>query len=125
MIGYLDEVRRAFVLIFPKMIGYVKTFKDKGRFKNKNNKLICLHIDDNKLLKKHKAISTNIKDLKNIELNALPVHDDRYIKIKMRTYGDKVYTNFRRLDVTEDRAECKSITVISVDSLLLYASIFR
>ena len=29
-------------------------------------------------------------DLENIELNALPVYDDRYMKTKIRTYGDKV-----------------------------------
>ena len=36
-----------------------------------------------------------IEDLKNIKLNALPVHDDRYIKTKIRKFGDKVYANFR------------------------------
>ena len=35
-----------------------------------------------------------MEDLKNIELNALLVYDDRYIKTKIRTYSDKVYTNF-------------------------------
>ena len=36
-------------------------------------------------------------------MNALLVYDDRYIKAKIRTYGDKVYTNFRGLPVPEDR----------------------
>ena len=73
-----------------------------------------------KLLEKYKAIWTKIEDLKNIELNALPVYDDRYIKTKIRTYGDKVYTNFRGLNVPEDDIECESFTVISIDSLLVY-----
>ena len=30
----------------------------------------------------------------NIELNALAVYDERYMKTKI-TYGDKVYANFR------------------------------
>ena len=63
---------------------------------------------------------TKIEDLKNIALDALPVYNDRYIKIKVRTYDDKVYTNFHGLNVPEDRAECKSFTVISIDSLLVY-----
>ena len=50
-------------------------------------------IGDEKLLVKYKAIWTKIEDSKNIELNALPVFDDRYTKIKVRTYGDKAYTN--------------------------------
>ena len=58
--------------------------------------------------------------LKDIKLNALPVYDDRYMKTKRRTFGDKVYTNFRALNVPEDDIECESFTVISIDSLLVY-----
>ena len=64
------------------MSRYVTTFKDKGRDKNKNNKLMSLRIDDNKLLEKYKTIWTKTEDLKNIELNGLPVYEDRYIKTK-------------------------------------------
>ena len=46
-----------------------------------------------------------MEDLKNIKLNALAVYDDRYIKTKIRTYHDKVYTNFRSLNVPEDDNE--------------------
>ena len=45
-------------------------------------------VNDEKLLEKYKAIWTKIDDLKNIELNTLPVYDDRYIKTKIRTYSD-------------------------------------
>ena len=67
--------------------------------KDENNKLISFSIDD--------AIWTKIKDLKNIELNALPFYDDRYIKKKRRAFGDKVYTNFRGLNVPEADIECE------------------
>ena len=40
--------------------------------------------------------------MKNIKLNASPIYDDRYIKTKIKTYGDEVYTNFRGLNVPED-----------------------
>ena len=53
-------------------------------------------------------------------MNALLVYGDRYIKTKLITYGDKVYTNFHGLNVPQDGAECKSFTVISIDSLLVY-----
>ena len=55
-------------------------------------------------------------------MNALLVYDDRYIKTKIRTYSDKVYTNFCGLNVPEDDIECQSFTVISIDSLLVYKS---
>ena len=42
------------------------------------------------------------------------------MKTKIRTYGNKVYTNFRDLNVPEDDIECESFTFISIDSLLVY-----
>ena len=90
LIGYLDKVTRLLVLILPKISGYIKTFK----VKDKNNILMYFRIDDDKLLEKYKTVWNKIEDLKNIELNALPVYNDRYLKIKIRTYGDIVCTNF-------------------------------
>ena len=52
MIGYLDEVLRPLVLILPKMSAYIKTFKEE------NNKLMSLGIDDDKLLERYKTIWT-------------------------------------------------------------------
>ena len=46
------------------MCGYVKTFKVKEGDKDKNNKLMSFRIGDEKLLEKHKAICTEIEDLK-------------------------------------------------------------
>ena len=56
LIGCLDKVTRLLVLIMPKINGYVETFKDNGEDKSKNNKLMSLHIDDDKLSKKYKTI---------------------------------------------------------------------
>ena len=49
----------------------------------------CLS-DNEELLEKNKTIYTKIEVLKNIELNVLPVYDDRYIKTKIWKYGDKL-----------------------------------
>ena len=81
---------------------------------------MSFRIDDEKLLGKYKAIWTKIKDLRNVESNALPVYDNRYIKTKITTCGDKVYTHFRGLNLPEDDKEYKSFTVISIDSLFVY-----
>ena len=78
MIRYLDKVIRPVVLVFPKMSGYVKTFKIQDKDKDKNNKLMFFRIDDGKLLEKHKTIWTNIENLKNIDLNALTSCYDIY-----------------------------------------------
>ena len=62
LIGYLGEAIKPYVLILPKIHGYVETFKDKGEDKNKSNKLMPLRIDDEKLLEKHKTIWTSIEN---------------------------------------------------------------
>ena len=96
------------------MRGYVK---DEDTYK----KLMSFFIDDEKLLKKYKTICIKIEDLKNIELDVLPVYDDKLIT-KIKTYGDKVYANFRCLKVREDDIKCESFTVVSIDFLLVYES---
>ena len=53
-------------------------------------------------------------------MDALPVCNDKYIKTKIITYGDKVYTNFRGLNVLEDGIEYVFFTVISIESILVY-----
>ena len=112
------------VLIMPQMSRYVKTHKVKEGYKDKSNKLISFRIDDKKLLQKFKAIWVKIEDFKNIGLNVLPVYDDWYIKTKIRTYGDKVYTNFNfcSLNMPEDDVVCGSFTFIFINSLLVYKS---
>ena len=85
MNGYLDEAIRPLVFITPKMSGYVKPFKLKDGDKERSNKLMSFCIDDEKIFKKYKAIWTRNDDLKNSELNALPIYDDRYIKTNVRT----------------------------------------
>ena len=57
------------------MTGYVKVFK----VEDKMNKSTSFRVEDGKLLEKYKDIWTKIENLKNTELNASPVYDDRYI----------------------------------------------
>ena len=65
------------------MRDYALKAKVKDGDKDKSNKLIFFRIDDEKLLEEHQTILTKIKDLKNIELNDLPVSYERYIKTKI------------------------------------------
>ena len=44
---------------------------------------MSLHIDDEKLFERYKAIWTKVTDLKNTELNPLAVYDTRYVKPKI------------------------------------------
>ena len=55
-------------------------------------------MDDDKLLEKNRVIWTKIKDLKTVKLNTFMIYYDRYMKIKMRTYGDYLHDNFFQAD---------------------------
>ena len=71
------------------MIGYVKKFDD--------NEAISFKADDSKILKKYNKIWEKISNLMNIEFDSKPVYgdNDNYIKIKIKSYGDKINTNFQ------------------------------
>ena len=58
MLRYLDEVIRPLILILPKMIEYVKTFKET------NNQLMALRVGDKNLIETYKTIWANSEDLK-------------------------------------------------------------
>ena len=62
---------------------------------------MSFYIDDDKLLEKYKTISSKIGDLQNIEMNALAIYDERYIKTITRAYDNKVQTNFRGFNVPQ------------------------
>ena len=85
------------------MSRYVKKFKDKSE--NKGNKLMPLQKND-KLLEKYMNFGLRLKIWKNIKLDALADCNNRYTKIKIRTYGN--YTNFRSLNFWVDGIECES-----------------
>ena len=99
----------------PKMSGYVKNFKEK------NNKLIFLHIDDEKLLEKYKTIWTKIEELKKHWIGCFTcLWSYIYIKPKKKACSDIVYTNFGGLNVLEDSVKYESFTIIYIDPLLVY-----
>ena len=71
------------------MIGFVKFFD--------SNKTISLNVADKKLLKKYTKIWERVCSLMNIEFDSEPIYGDidKYMKTKIKPYGDKVNTNFQ------------------------------
>ena len=54
-------------------------------------------VSDNKLLKKYTKIWGRISNLMNIKSDSEPVYgdNDKYIKTKIKSYGDEINTNFQ------------------------------
>ena len=90
-IGYNDDdnVIRPLCIKLPQMIRYVKDFY--------SNKTMSFKASDNKLLKKYTKISEKVSSLMNIKFDSEPVYsdNDKYIKTKINSYGDKINTSFQ------------------------------
>ena len=89
-IGYYDgDVIRPLCILLPQIIGYVKHFD--------SNKTMSFKVGDNKLLKKYNKIWERVGNILNIEFDSEPDYGDvdKYIKTKMKMYGDKVNTNLQ------------------------------
>ena len=54
-------------------------------------------VSDNKLLKKYNKICEKISNLLDIKFDGQPVYGggDKYMKTKIKMYGDRVNTNFQ------------------------------
>ena len=88
-IGYNNgDIIRPLCILLPKMIGYFKHFD--------SNKAMSFKISDNKILKKYKKIWEKVANLLTIKFDSEPIYGDvdKYIKRKIKIYGDRVNTNF-------------------------------
>ena len=67
---------------------------------------MSFRVSDNKLLKKHNKIWEKISNLINIEFDSDPVYgdNDKYIKAKIKMYGDRLNTNFQGKKVPKENA---------------------
>ena len=91
------------------MIGYVKHFG--------SNKAMSFKVTDNKLLKKYIKIWERVNSLMNIEFDSEPVYgdNDKYIKTKIKSYGDNVNTNFQGNKIPKENASYKCLSLIMLD----------
>ena len=94
------------------MIGYVKHFD--------SNKTMSFKVSDNKLLKKYDKIWEKVDNLLNIKFDSEPVYGDvdKYIKRKIKMYGDRVNTNFQGKKVPKENASYRCISLIMLDSVI-------
>ena len=91
---------------------YVKNFD--------SNKTMSFKVSDNKLLKKYNKIWERISNLMNKEFDNEPVYgdNDKYIKTKIKMYGDRANTNFQGKKVPKENASYKCLSLIVLDSVI-------
>ena len=96
----------------PKMIGYVKCFD--------SNKTMSSIVSDNKLLKKYTKIWEKLSNFidKNFDSEPVYCNNDKYIKTKIKLYGDKINTNFQGKKIPEENAAYKCLLLIMLESVI-------
>ena len=93
------------------MIGYVKHFD--------SNKTMSFKVIDDKILKKYKRIWEKVPNLLSIKFDSEPIYGDvdKYIKTKLKVYGNRVNTNFHGQEVPKENATYKCISLM-LDSVI-------
>ena len=72
---------------------------------------MSFNICHKELLKKYDQIWKRIEKLLRIKFDSKPVYgdDEKYIKTKIKTYGDSVITNFHSKKIPKEKAPCKCL----------------
>ena len=72
------------------------------------------------MLKKYDQIWKRIEKLPKIKSDTKPVYGDdkKYIKTKIKTYGESVITNFHNKNISKENAPCKCLSIIMLDSVI-------
>ena len=101
------------MLKLPQMIGYTKYFK--------NNKTMSFKVIYKKLSKNYTKIWERVSSLMNVEFDSKPVlgDNDKYIKTKINSYGDKGEYKFSR-----QKSKKKKIKKINKFNKICYCIIF-
>ena len=89
------------------------------KYFDKNNNCMNHLVKDEKILKKYSKIWNKIKSLIKKEWNSEPVYNDKYVKIKIKTYNNKVYTNFQHNKIPKHNKYCACLSVILLDSIFV------
>ena len=112
-IGYNDnDAIRPLCLRLPQMTGYAKKFNE--------NATMSFRVNNKQLLKNYNKTWEKIEKLLRIDFESKPVYgdDDKYIKTKIKIYADNMITNFHNKKMPKEKAPCKCLSIMMLDSLI-------
>ena len=94
------------------MTGYTKKFN--------SNATMSFIVKDKQLLKNYIKIWYKIEELMKINFESNPVYGDdvKYIKTKIKRYAGSVITNFHNKKIPKEKAPCKCLSMIILDSVI-------
>ena len=112
-IGYNDnDVIRPLCIRLSQMTGYARKFDE--------NATVSFKVNHKQLLKNYNKISEKVEKLLKIDFERKPVYgdDDKYIKTKIKTYASSIITNFHNKKMPQEKAPCKCLSIIMLDSVI-------
>ena len=94
------------------MTGYARKFDE--------NATMSFIVKNKQLLKKYTKRWETIEKLVKINFESKPVYgdDDKCIKTKIKIYADNIITNFHNKKMPKEKAPCKCISIILIDSVI-------
>ena len=75
-------------------------------------------IEDESVYLKNTKIWNKIKKLLGVKFHSQPIHDDKYIKTKVKAFGETINTLFSNNKVPKEKNHYVCIAAICVDSML-------
>ena len=94
------------------MTGYGRKFDE--------NATMYFRANNKELLKNYNKICEKVENLLKINFESKPVYgdDDKYIKAKIKIYAGSMITNFRNKKMLKEKAPCKCLLIIMLDSII-------
>ena len=84
------------------------------------NATMFFRVSNIQLLKNYNKIWEKVEKLIKIDFESKPVYvdDDKHIKAKIKIYTDSIITNFHNKKIPQEKAPCKRLSVIMLDSVI-------
>ena len=94
------------------MTGYARKFDENATMSFKAN--------NKQLLKNSNKIWEKVEKLLKIDFESKPVYGDdgKHVKTKMKIYAGSMITNFHNKKVPKEKAPCKCLSIIILDSVI-------
>ena len=112
-VGYNDnDIIRPLCKRLPQMTAYARKFDENAK--------IFFTVKNKQTSKKYIKIWETTERLMKINFESKPVYgyDDKYIKTKIKTNSDSISTNFHNEKMPKEKAPCKCLSVIMIDSVI-------
>ena len=108
-IGYKEAKKfRPLCIFLPKMSAYRTDFDE--------TKYMSFLIKDDELLETYNEIWEKVKNSIKKEFDSKPVYNERYLKVKIKSYNGKINTNFHNNKIPTEASQFICLSVILIDS---------